>query len=98
MDTGNRNDDLRELVEAVNWGNLFNPRMWLSAGVTAFLALIPIAYLAPDAAGPVFFVVFFAALALMALNPAKCPRCGRRIKVGADTCRSCGANMQTVNQ
>lgn len=83
--------DWAELARRAHWGNLFNPRMWLWAGVTAFLFGIPVAVVAPGpAVSVVVGLVFFAALLGTTLLESHCPECGKAIRVGYGRCRDCG--------
>jgi len=76
------------------WLNLLNPRMWISAGITTVLALIPVGLLWESAVEWLALPIFLALLLLMSGVPAQCPHCRRRVKIAASRCAHCGLEVQ----
>lgn len=84
------------------WPNLFSVRVWILSVVTATIALMLFVVAAgaagvEDAAwmGPVSRILLFGLIGLQVLlaaflPPASCRACGKRMKIGFDTCHHCG--------
>lgn len=72
------------------WLNLFNPRMWFSAGITTVLALIPVGLVSESAVEILALPIFATLLGMMCWVPAQCPHCRRRVKIAATRCSRCG--------
>lgn len=74
----------------VQWTNLFNPRMWFAAFWTGLLAGIALGMAGVPEAIYVPFSLILMGVFLVAtmFNPARCPQCRYRVKIGATACRN----------